>query len=168
MRVKLRQKAEAKKGFTIVELLIYLSIFAILGGLAATVLDFTLRNRVVISRSNEVYLATERALSQIVDRVHAATKVTSASGSTLQLQMPSASLDPTFFSLSGGQVTIKEGLSATSTITPSSIIVDTLSFTKINNSTSSVQIRIRAGYSEAGTVKETTLYQLQTTALPLN
>ncbi len=155
-------------GFTIVELLIYLSIFAVLGGLAATVLDFTLRNRAVISRSNEVYIATERALSQIVDRVHASTKVTSASGNTLVLQMPSAGVDPTIFSLVANQVTIKEGTTATSTITPTTVIVDTLSFTKINNSTSSVQIRIRTGYNSAGVVEETTLYQLQTTALPLN
>lgn len=155
-------------GFTIIELLIYLSIFAILGGLAATVLDFTLRNRVVISRSNEVYLASERVLSQIVDRVHASTKITSASGNTLVLQMPSAGINPTIFSLVADQVTIKEGSSATSTITPATVIVDTLSFTEITNSTSSVQINIRMGYNNAGVVEETTLYQLQTTALPLN
>lgn len=160
-------RGRGRGGFTLIELLIYLSIFAVIGVLGATVLDFTLRNKVATTRTNEVYIAVERTVSQIVDRVHAANSITSGSGSTLQLAMSSGAINPTTFSLESNAVTIKEGANASSTLTPSTIFVTGLSFTKINNTSSSVQIVITAGKAIDGAADATTLYRLQTTALPL-
>lgn len=158
-------------GFTLIEFIVYVAIFAIIGTLGATLLEYGLRSKKTTGRMGEVYLTAERAMSQIVDRVHSATAVASASGSTLQLIMASSSQSPTFISLLNSEITLKEGSNATTTLTSSStIFIQSLSFTAVKNpspSATSVQVMMTAGYNDSGSVDTGTLYTLQTTALPL-
>jgi hypothetical protein len=101
--------------------------------------------------------------------VHTATVINDAS-STLSLKMADGSKDPTIIALSSGTVTIKEGAGAANAITPLTIFVTALTFSKQDNpspSTSSVQIKMTTGYSSAGVADSNTLYSLQTTAMPL-
>ncbi|MDI6821016.1 MAG: hypothetical protein QMD65_02430 [Patescibacteria group bacterium] len=163
------------EGFTLIELMIYVSVFVVIGALGATVLDFTLRTKKVNTRLNEVYLNTEKAISQIIERVQVSTVIKDTTTSDiLDLEMASSTINPTKFTLQNSAVVIKEGNNATTTITPSTIIVSLLSFTRISNASStinssstSVQITIRAAYNDNGAADEATSYTLQTTAMPL-
>lgn len=158
-----------RSGFTLLELIIYLTIFGIVGTLAAGVFNFALKARVVVGREAEVQSTAQRVLEQMIERVHASLGINDAS-STLSLKMADGAKDPTIFGLSSGEVTIKEGAGATLSITPTTTLTTQLSFTKITNpspATSSVQITITVGYNEGGVAASSTLYTLQTTALPL-
>ncbi|MDI6734244.1 MAG: hypothetical protein QMD50_01980 [Patescibacteria group bacterium] len=171
----LNGKKKLIAGFSLLELIIYISIFVVIGTLGAMVLDFALRTKKINTRSNEVYLNTEKALAQIIERVQVSTLVNdTTTSSTLDLKMASSSIDPTKFSLQDGVIIIKEGSNATTTITPSTIIVNVLSFERvvnasstINSSSTSVKITVSASYNDNGVADTNTTYALQTTAGPL-
>lgn len=163
---------DKRRGFTILELTIYIVIFAIVGTLGAAVFDFTLRAKNVTSRLGDSQTALQQLLSQIVDRVYSATDINGAS-TTLNLKMAAGAIDPTIFSLASGTITMKEGAGAAVVISPDTLYITALSFSKISNAnpggtaTSSVQIRITGGYNEGSAADPKTLYTLQTTALSL-
>lgn len=152
--------------------MIYIVIFAIVGTLGAAVFDFALRAKNATSRLGDTQTGVQQALSQMVERVYAATDINNAS-TTLNLKMSDGAKNPTVFSLSDGAVTIKEGSGDAAVITPDTLYVTELAFSKISNpnsagtATSSVQIRITGGYNEGSAADSKTLYTLQTTALSL-
>ncbi|MEK7147026.1 MAG: prepilin-type N-terminal cleavage/methylation domain-containing protein [Patescibacteria group bacterium] len=167
--VNIRKLERFSGGFTLIELILYVLIFAIVGTLAAGVFSFVIKSKIVISRSSEVQLNVQRITEQIVDRVHSSLAINDAS-STLSLKMADVNKDPTIFALASGTITIKEGGSVAAPMSPSTTIFTALNFTKIDNpapATSSVQIKITGGYNENGTTTSDTLYNIQTTALPL-
>lgn len=161
-----------RDGFTILEITIYIAIFAIIGTLGATVFDFALRAKNATSRLGDSQIGVQQVLSQIVERVYTATDINGAS-TTLNLKMSDVSKNPTIFSLSGGKVTIKEGSGNEIAITPETLFITELVFSKLSNAnsagtaTSSVQIRITGGYNEGSAADSKTLFTLQTTALSL-
>jgi type II secretory pathway pseudopilin PulG len=157
------------KGFTLIELIVYFTIFGFIASLGVTLLSFSVKGRAIIRENGDVQMSAQRALEQMIDRVRNATTVTDAS-TTLNLKMASSTLDPTIFRLNAGAVTIQEGAGTQTALTPGTVIVSSLTFTKITNaapSTSSVIISITAGYNDSGAVKAGTSYTLQTAALPL-
>lgn len=156
-------------GFSILELIIYIGIFAVMGVLGAFVFDFSIRSKQYTTRTNEVYFNTQRVLAQIVDRVQTAVVINGAS-TTLNLKMSDASKDPTIFALSSNAVTLQEGSGESISITPTTLFVNALTFVQVDNpspSTSSVRIVITGGYNDDGVFDSATSYTLQTTALPL-
>lgn len=161
-----------RQGFTIVELIIYLLIFGILGLFGARLLTFALQSKTAVGRLSEVQTASQRIIEQIIDRVHASSGInaSSTSGSTLTLYMASSSLNPTIISLiSSSTIQLQEG-TATTTLNPTTTLVTALSFTTFLNtspSTSSVQIGITLGYNDKGTIDPNTIYSLQSEAMPL-
>ncbi|MBI2591785.1 MAG: prepilin-type N-terminal cleavage/methylation domain-containing protein [Candidatus Brennerbacteria bacterium] len=165
----LRLSASKEKGFTIIELILYVLIFAIIGTLAAAVFGLAIKSKTTIGRSGEVQLNVQKAVDQMIDRVHSSLAINDAS-STLSLKMSDSAKDPTIFALASGTITIQESSSPAAAITPSSVFFTSLNFTKINNiapATSSVQIKITGGYNSAGVADSSTLYSIQTTAMPL-
>lgn len=153
-----------------VELILYFAIFGIVATLGVSVFSFALKGRTAVRQLAEVHVNTQHAVEQIVDRVHVAVTINDAS-STLNLKMSDSAKDPTVFALSSGAITIQEGTSTASAITPSTVVVSSLSFTKITNpspATSSVQIRVTAGYNDgSGAAAPGTSYSIQTSAAPL-
>jgi hypothetical protein len=88
----------------------------------------------------------------------------------LWLKRSAGAEDPTVFAWSTSTITIKEGTSAAVSITPDSLLVDTLAFYKFDNpapATSSVRIRVKSGYNQGGQIVSGSEYELQTTASPL-
>ncbi len=158
-----------KGGFTLFELIIYITILAMIGTVGAAVLNYSLSTKTKVGRLSEVNLNVERAMLQMVDRVHTSQSITGAS-STLILKMADASKNPTVFALSSEAVTIQEGVGSALAITPPTVTIISLQFTKIDNAspaTSSVRIIISAGYNDNGAIDQNTRYTLQTTAAPL-
>jgi len=163
------KKPNKEDGFSLIEVIVYFAIFGIITGLIATVFNFALQGKIVVTQLTEVQLNTQRVMEQMIDRVRFSATINDASTS-LNLKMSSSTLDPTIFGLSSGAVTIKEGSGPVVEITPSTIYVTSLLFTKITNpdpSTSTVKIEMTVGYNEDGTAKTGTLYSLQTVAMPL-
>ena len=156
-------------GFSLIELIVYFTIFGFIASLGVTLLSFSVKGRAIVRENGDVQLSTQRTLEQMIDRVRTAVTIIDAS-TTLNLKMASSTLDPTIFRLSSGTITIQEGAGSQTSLTPSTVVVSSLTFTKITNaapSTSSVQMSITAGYNDGGAVKTGTSYTLRTTALPL-
>lgn len=165
----MEKKRDNRAGFTLLELILYLLIFAAIATLGGTVLNFSLEGKGVVGKYSEVQTAVDRVAAQMIEKVHQSVRVIDAS-TTLNLEMASSTINPTIFALSGGAITTKEGSAAAVSTTPAAIFVSSLNFTKIDNpapSTSSVRIKITAGYNASGTAEADSLYSVQTTALPL-
>lgn len=161
-----------RSGFTLIELMIYIVIFGIVATLGATVFDFALRTKDMTHRLTETQSGVQQAVQQIVDKVYTATDINDAS-STLNLKMSDGTKNPTVFSLATGSLMMQEGAGAAVAVTPSTLYVSALTFTKFSNpnpvgtATSSVQIRITAGYNEGSAADAKSLYTLETAALSL-
>ncbi|MEK7465511.1 MAG: prepilin-type N-terminal cleavage/methylation domain-containing protein [Patescibacteria group bacterium] len=161
-----------RSGFTLIEMMIYIVIFAIVATLGATVFDFALRTKDTTNRLTEAQSGVQQALQQMVDKVYTATDINGAS-TTLNLKMSDSTKNPTVFSLASGALMMQEGTGTAVAVTPSTIYVTALSFTKLNNTssqgtaTSSVQIRITGGYNEGSAADTKSLYTLETAALSL-
>ena len=173
---KVGSRRESLRGFTIIELVVYIAIFAVIGTLGAMVFNYALVSKKTSGRSSEVYLQTERTMHQIVDRVHAAISINSTGNTLLNLQMASPAASTTIFSLgSSGNVQMQENQGTITTISASTLYVTALTFATTSNTilgeggtNVSVRMRITAGYNEDGAVDANTpQYTLQTTALPL-
>ncbi len=161
---------KTRSGFTILELIIYIVIFAIVATLGTSVFSFAVKAKGYVGELSEVQINMSKAVDEIVGRVHASTGIISASGSTLSLSLASSSVNPTVFSLSGGELMVQEGSGAVAPVTPSTILITSLAFTVVSNpspSGPSVQIKITAGYNKGGVVDPATVYSIQTTAMPL-
>lgn len=152
--------------------MIYIVIFAIVATLGATVFDFALRTKDTTHRLTETQSGVQQAMQQIVDKVYTAIDINDAS-TTLNLKMSDSTKNPTIFSLATGSLMMKEGSSAATAVTASTIYITALTFTKFSNpnpggtATSSVQIRITAGYNEGSAADTKSIYTLETTALSL-
>lgn len=101
--------------------------------------------RARVSTSSVVHESIIYAEDRILTSLHAATSVTvpaSGSSSTLQLVMPDATRDPTIFSLSGGQIWIKEGTKARLPLTSSEVNISDMQFTRGANNPPIIRIQI--------------------------
>jgi len=128
------KKFNNKKGFTLIEVLLYTAIFAIVGGLTTgillTVTQVQQRESASAEVTGQLNFVMQR-LRQIVSESSNIEIPTSTTPSTLlKLRMQATSTDPTFISLSGNAIQLKEGSSATTTLTSDRVIVDTLNFKK--------------------------------------
>lgn len=161
-----------RSGFTLIEMMIYIVIFAIVATLGATVFDFALRTKDTTNRLTEAQSGVQQAVQQIVDKVYTAVDINDAS-TTLNLKLSDSTKNPTVFSLASGALMMQEGNNAAVAVTPSTLYVSALTFIKLSNpnpagtATSSVQIRITAGYNEGSAADTKSLYTLETTALSL-
>lgn len=167
-KYKRREKLSIRcGGFTLAELLVYLGLFGILAFLAGNILAITLESKNTSSHLSEIQSNANRLLNFMVEKVHSSVRITDAS-TTLNLEMASSSVNPTVFSLSAsGTIILQEGI-ATSSLSPDTLIITALSFTKITNpnpSTSSVQILMTIGCNTNGVADSA--YSFRTTAMPL-
>ena len=99
----------ARKGFTLMELLMYAGILAISAGLVSGIVY-------TISRANLKTQAEEAVNNQMMrleeifrQKIESAKSVNSISGSYLSLEMSDSAKDPTVFSLSNDTVYLQEG-----------------------------------------------------------
>lgn len=130
------------KGFTLVEILIYISIFVIIAGLSVGIL---LAITQINQRESAVTEVTGQMnfITQTINRlIRNSSNIEIAAGSTtsvLKLRMQDSAKDPTCLSLVGGVIKLAEGpdvsnpqncTSNTSDMTNNRVVVDTLDFKK--------------------------------------
>lgn len=130
-----------KRGFTMIEMLIYV---AIVGGILSSFVSFAIslsnsRNKTYAIQ--EVQANAREALNIVTQKIRSASGI-NANGSVfgldpgyLSLVMPSAAVNPTIISLNhdNGVIEIKEGLSASTTIMADEVKVANLIFTNLTD-----------------------------------
>ncbi|HJQ08228.1 MAG TPA: type II secretion system protein [Candidatus Saccharimonadales bacterium] len=128
----MRRHIERQAGYTLIELLLYVSI---IGGLLLSVTYFfgtTAETRVKNQSISEVNDQAAAVMDTITQTVRNAVSITSpaagASGASLTLVVPTGSLSPTVFDLSGTTLRIKEGTAPTINLTNTKVQVTSLTF----------------------------------------
>jgi len=133
-------------GYTLIELLLYVAMLGILLSAVTyffgTAADARIKNQTV----NEVNEQGTFLLQSITQTVRNASSITAptigTSGSSLTLTVPTGSLSPTVFSLSGTTMQIKEGTASAVPLTNSRVQVTSFTVTNLSRSGTKGIIRI--------------------------
>jgi Tfp pilus assembly protein PilW len=152
-------------GFSLIELLIYVSIFSfIIGGVVALTV-MTTGQKVSSQITADVNYQGEATMALITQTVHQASSITTPtvglSASSLSLVMPSSSVNPTIFSAynngSTNRIQVKEGSSAVqNNLTNAHATVSNLTFTNMSlpSTKGSVLISFTLAYKTTSTRQE--------------
>lgn len=125
-----------KKGFTLIELILYIAIVGIISLVLIVFLGDLLESRI----KNQTIMEVEQQGELIMQRVLQAGRnanfitspATSTSGGGLTLVMVSSTLNPTIFALSGGAITLKEDGLNTYDLNNNKVLVSNLVFSNLS------------------------------------
>ncbi len=123
----------SKKGFTLMEVLIAVGIFAITGGMMASILLISAQSNQHNTASSEVTSQLNFVMQTVGRLVRESSNIeidSNSSTSTLKLRMSDPTKDPTILTVSNQAITLQEGTSSASLITNDKVVVDSLSFTR--------------------------------------
>lgn len=143
----------AQAGYTLIELLLYVVIVSTL--LTATSVFFTMTTsaRIKTQAVSEVEQQGSFALQYIARTIRNATAISSpaigATANTATITVPTASLSPTIFSLSGTTLQVKEGSAAAIALTSPDVQVTSLSFKNVSRSSSIEAMQVTMTLSHA-------------------
>ena len=166
----------SQQGFTLIEIIIYLVIFGIVGTVAASVFTSAIEAKVIVGQNSQLQIDMQRVMERIVDSIHSAKAIqTSSTTSIIRLEMADSAKNPTVITIgSTGNnmypVTIQEGAGSAIRISPGTLSIYTTSFatyTNLSPSTSSVLIVLNGAYYTNNDYVTSTLYALRTVAMPL-
>jgi Tfp pilus assembly protein PilW len=139
--------APRRGGFTLIEIVLYLALFAVvvgsISGLLYTILQSRVKNQVIA----EVEQQGMQTIALITQTARNATTLTSptigTTTATLSLAVPTASLSPTVFSLASASIVITEGAGGAITLTNSRVVVSALSFQNLSRAGTKGTVRIQ-------------------------
>jgi len=124
-----------EKGFSLMELLIYISIVGVASGLLVGILTTTTKTQVEQVSGNKVSAQLSFAMQTIERLVQSASLIEADAGissSTLTLRMRSLTQDPTIIFQSNGIVFVQQGTSSPQALTDTQVHIDNLLFEKIS------------------------------------
>jgi streptogramin lyase/type II secretory pathway pseudopilin PulG len=162
-----------KKGFSIIELLIYTAVFSIVVITFITVFVVIIRIQNSQSASAEVETQSQYVLQQMQYNIEQASLIDmplDTPSTTLTLRMSSSSTDPTQITLSGGTLYLQQTASGDpQALTSGQVIVSNLSFTRhdYNNANDSVNISFTISYNTANP-QQAFSQIVRTSVAPLN
>ncbi len=134
------------KGFSLIEILIYLAIIALIVVVLANfaINFFSAKTKAETMREVEqnMRFAQEKMTRTIRNAAGINSPIFGSSASSLSLSMADGAKDPTIFQVSGGQLTIKEGVSSAVAITSSKVNVSSLTFTNVSYAGTKGTVRI--------------------------
>ncbi len=133
-----RTSQSKRKGFTLLELLLYVTLTGILLTSVSLTYYVTLRSRVKNETVSDVDSVGRTTLERIGSAIRNANGITApaigGSQSTLTLSVPDSAKNPTIFSLSNGVLMVQEGAGAAIPLTPSRITISALTFANYGRS----------------------------------
>lgn len=145
-----------RRGFTLVEVLLYVAIVTvIIVGLAAF-LDVTAKSKIKQEVIAEVEGNGERAAFVIAQHIRNAGSITapaaSSTASTLTLVMPDSVISPVVFDLSGGTLRMSEKGAATTSLISTRVTADGLAFTNLSRAGTpgAVRFQFTLRYTNSG------------------
>ncbi len=125
-----------KEGFSLVELLIYIALFAVISLFLVGILTTFTRIQVRQSAANEINNQISFVSSVVKEMVQNSSLVYLQDGvttSTLDLRMASSSVDPTLIYASGTAIYLQQGNAAPVALTNSNVTVNNFSVTPYKN-----------------------------------
>lgn len=128
----------SQQGYTLIELLLYIAMIGTLLGAVTIFFSVTTDARIKNQSISEVNDQGAFIMDSITQVVRNATSISGpavgASGSQLTVAVPTASLSPTIFSVSGGVLQVKEGTANAVALTNSEVQVTSFSVTNLSRS----------------------------------
>lgn len=127
-----------QKGFSLLELLLYVTTAAILVGAISSLVLVLFQGRTKAKTISEVEEQGNQAMHLILQTIRNSesinTPTAGSSGASLSLQQTVVANNPTVFDLSSGALRITEGASAAVTITSSRVTASSLTFRNLTRS----------------------------------
>lgn len=144
-----------QKGFSLIELLLYISMTAIvvlvISGLLYTILQSKVKNQTIAEVEQQGALAVQIISQTIRNSQSINTPTSGSSGNSLSLAQVSASVNPTVFDLSNGSLRITEGTGSAVSLTNSRVSVSGLTF---QNLSASVKFQFTISHINSGSRNE--------------
>lgn len=126
-----------KRGFTLIEMLIAISIFVVIAAAFVSILSVVMQVQVQSSSSAAVNQESQFLLQKLQYYIETASVIdipTSTPTSTLKFDVASSSLDPSYITLASGTVFLQQSLSGPlQPLTSNKVSVSNLSFTRRAN-----------------------------------
>ena len=142
----MRMSLRSQSGFTLIELLLYVSIVGSLLMAIGFFLALSTDSRIKNQSANEVNQQGTAAMELITQTIRNADSITSpaaaATAASLNVSVPTASLSPTVFSLSGTALQIKEGTAAAVPITNSDVQISSLTFKNLSRASTPGTVQV--------------------------
>lgn len=136
-----------KKGFTIVELLLYIGIVSVivfsLSIFVTLVISVRTKNQTVLLVEQEGAAIMQNITQTIRNSSAINQPLAGATGATLSLEELNSSLNPTVFDLSNGALRIKEGTSQPIDLSSSMVTVSGLSFSNLTRTGTFGTVRVQ-------------------------
>jgi len=141
-----RHPKNTQNGYTLLELLIYVAIIGVLlTGVTVffgVVADARLKNQAVAEVNDQAMAAMDYITQTIRNATSITAPTATTSGASLTLVVPTGSLSPTVFSLSGSTLQVKEGAAAAVPLTSNDVQVSNLTFTNLTRSGTSGNVQV--------------------------
>ncbi len=168
IKIKITETSKSQKGFSLIELLIYIAILGAVSGIAVGILTTVTKTQVQESAMTDVS-GQLGFVTQTIQRLVTDSSVidmnAGVASSTLKLRMPNLINDPTYVYLSNGQVYIQQGTNSPQSITSASINIDSLQFKKISQAPGKDTVQIDIAASAVQKAAGTTISRALRTAV---
>ncbi|MEI8103722.1 MAG: prepilin-type N-terminal cleavage/methylation domain-containing protein [Candidatus Moraniibacteriota bacterium] len=136
-----------KSGFTILELLLYVSIasimFVAITVFIATLLESRVKNQTIAEVEQQGLFAAQMMTRIIRNADTLSTPTIGTTGTSATLTVIDGAKSPTVFDLSGGVIRIKEGAGSATALTNSRVTVSGLSFQNLSRAGTQGTLRIQ-------------------------
>ena len=148
----------AKRGFTLIEMLLYIGIASIILVIALQVMIRVLESRQRFTAATDVQQNLRLALNRLIDTSLTASDVNIGSSTfgttpgTLSFAMSSAGYNPTVFSVVGGSLVMTVGANPPVALTSPDVTVDLLRFTNLTPTSGVPAIRIEMHATQSGSI----------------
>lgn len=145
-----------KKAFTLVELVIYLSIVAVLLIVAGSFTWSIIKSDVKTGSHREIQQNGRLAMEKITRSIKAASEINSPnigeSGDFLSLAMSNEDLNPTVIELSDNEILLTQGVNGPYALTSDQVLVANLQFTNLSyeDTPGTVRVEMTLDYNNLG------------------
>lgn len=155
-------KKAKNTGFTLIEMLIYISLASLVLLAIAGFFQISLSSRVKSKTIAEVEQQGIQILNLINQYAINATAINSpgvgSSGNSLSLQMPDAGSNPTVFSFGSGDLLVTEGVSPSVTLNSSNVEVNSVKFENLSQANTPGLIRVEISLSHVNNSNQPEFY----------
>ena len=153
------------RGFSLIEILIYITIFAVVSVIIVDQFSiiYLAYNQSIIQKT--VSQNIRHPLKRMTLAIREANDVVSASPSYLELSFSDPNQNPTIFRLNNGVVEIKEGIGDYRALTSANVLVENLDFEEITNPPDykSVKIYLKISFNNQGNQQWQEIQEINTT-----
>ncbi|HOX60784.1 MAG TPA: prepilin-type N-terminal cleavage/methylation domain-containing protein [Candidatus Magasanikbacteria bacterium] len=144
-----------KKGFTLIELILYISVVGIISLVLIVflgdLLESRIKNQTIMEVEQQGQLIMQRVLQAGRNAIYISSPATSTSGVGLTLVMASSTLNPTIFGSNNGSMTLKEDGLITYNLNNDKVFVSNLSFSNLSRTGTRGNFRVSFTVSASST-----------------